>query len=99
MIREKVDAKSQEEKFVYDIYFTKSKDLHLDMLYSNNYEIKSSNYYDNIELVDEKNLVEGDEECRLFFRRFFRVRYKIGSILVMSLIFLAGNKVDKIGSL
>lgn len=66
MIREKVDAKSQEEKFVYDIYFTKSKDLHLDMLYSNNYEIKSSNYYDNIELIDEKNLVEGDEECKLF---------------------------------
>jgi hypothetical protein len=65
MIREKVDRKSHGEQFVYDIYFTKSKDLlPLDFLYSNNYEIKSSNYYDNIELVDERNLGEDEEECR-----------------------------------
>ena len=64
MIREKVIK--QEEQFVYDIYFTKNTDLHLDLLYSNSYEIKSSNNYDNIELVDEKCLKDDEEEGYFF---------------------------------
>jgi hypothetical protein len=67
MIREKVASSSSvsmikdEEQFVYDIYFTKNLDLHLNLLYSNNYEIKSSSY-DDVELVDEKNPENEDDK-------------------------------------
>ena len=64
MIREKVVPSPHAEKYVYDIYFTKNADLHLDLLYSNNYEIKSSNNYDHVELVDENGLGRNDEECK-----------------------------------
>ena len=59
MIREKIvdplatSAKSSE--YIYDIYYTKSDDIHLDLLYANNFEIKSHNIYKDVELVDDTN--------------------------------------------
>ena len=60
LIREKVTPK-KESQYVYDIYYTKNTDIHLDLLYTNNYEIKSCNNNDHQELVDD---CDSDEEIR-----------------------------------
>ena len=44
MIREKVNNKEEKKpvnnEYVYDIYYVKNSNIHLDLLYANNYEIK-----------------------------------------------------------
>jgi len=52
LIREKITEKTNELGYVYDIYYANTNDIYLDLLYSNNYEIKSYNDYENLELVN-----------------------------------------------
>jgi hypothetical protein len=52
LIREKITEKPNELGYVYDIYYANTNDIYLDLLYSNNYEIKSYNDYENLELVN-----------------------------------------------
>lgn len=74
LIREKVTAsgnspnaktssgfggKKDANDYVYDLYYTKTNDIHLDLLYPNNYEIKSY-MHESSELIDENN--DDDEE-------------------------------------
>ena len=52
LIREKIAENQNELGYVYDIYYANTNDIYLDLLYSNNYEIKSYNDYENVELVN-----------------------------------------------
>lgn len=67
LIREKCNAPNN--SYVYDIYYTKNPEIHLDLLYPNNYEIRSYNIYQDIDLIDDnlqneirENLFEEDED-------------------------------------
>ncbi|RNA33692.1 putative RNA polymerase II nuclear localization SLC7A6OS [Brachionus plicatilis] len=51
LIREKCEVPNN--AYVYDIYYTKNSDVHLDLLYPNNYEIRSYNIYQDIDLIDD----------------------------------------------
>src|SRR5690606_16007273 len=55
MIREKVAAvdATKNSKYVYDIYYTKNENIHLDLLYPNNFEIKAFSNYKDVDLVDD----------------------------------------------
>jgi hypothetical protein len=54
LIREKTEIATKPE-YIYDLYYTKSEDIHLDLLYPNNYEIKSFNNYRDVDLVDDND--------------------------------------------
>ncbi len=56
---ELVREKTGKPEFIYDLYYTKSDEIHLDLLYPNNFEIKSMNNFQNVDLVDD-NL---DDDC------------------------------------
>ncbi|CAF1001861.1 unnamed protein product [Brachionus calyciflorus] len=60
LIREKCEP--QETGYVYDIYYTKNSDIHLDLLYPNNYEIRSYNVYQDIDLIDDTVQKEVDPD-------------------------------------
>lgn len=56
IIEEKDESKKTDTTkpdYVYDIYYTKNNDIHLDIINLNNLEIKSYNYYEEAELVDD----------------------------------------------
>ena len=57
-----IEFDSKTNEYVYDIYYTKNMDIHLDLLYPSNFEIKSATNDDKIELLDEN----GDEAEGLY---------------------------------
>ena len=65
MIREKTKPLGAESslavksQYIYDIYYTKNEDIHLDLLYPNNFQIKSYNNYQDVDLVEDTNPVDG----------------------------------------
>jgi hypothetical protein len=64
MIREKTTSptsKTTTSEYIYDIYYTKNPEIHLDLLYANNYEIKSYNFMHDVDLVDD-NANDDDED-------------------------------------
>lgn len=60
LIREK--CTTENNSYVYDIYYTKNPEIHLDLLYPNNYEIRSYNIYQDIDLIDDSLKKEVDRE-------------------------------------
>ena len=62
--RRNVELDLKQNEYVYDIYYAKNVDIHLDLLYPNNFEIKSFNqnleFDDN--LLDEPDDVYEDDE-------------------------------------
>lgn len=70
MIREKSSPSSKKQieydtktnEYVYDIYYARNMDIHLDLLYPNNFEIKSGVYDEKIELLDENGEDEAGED-------------------------------------
>lgn len=56
-----IEFDSKTNEYVYDIYYTKNMDIHLDLLYPNNFEIKSASLDDRIELLDD-NYVDDPED-------------------------------------
>jgi len=53
-----IEFDSKTNEYVYDIYYTKNMDIHLELLYPNNFEIKSATLADNIEFLDENYVDE-----------------------------------------
>ncbi len=66
-----IEFDSKTNEYVYDIYYTKNMDIHLDLLYPNNFEIKSASLDDRIELLDD-NYVD-DPEGNLKFIFFYTI--------------------------
>jgi len=56
-----IEFDSKTNEYVYDIYYTKNLDIHLDLLYPNNFEIKSASLDDRIELLDDNYLDDPEE--------------------------------------
>ncbi len=75
-----IEFDSKTNEYVYDIYYTKNMDIHLELLYPNNFEIKSATLADNIEFLDDNYV---DEPfgiiryfyCFLFITNRFNLKY------------------------
>jgi hypothetical protein len=65
LVREKT-ATSAKPEYIYDLYYTKSDEIHLDMLYPNNFEIKSFKNFQDVDLVDDNFEDEYDGLIELF---------------------------------
>ena len=69
-------TKEDDANYVYDIYYVRNSDIHLDLLYPNNYEIRSASCLaaSSAQLVDELDSDEADE-CIYVIMRFSRYLY------------------------
>ena len=54
------EKKSAQSEYVYDIYYLKSNEIYLDLLYANNFEIKAFNEVESADLLNDKDSDENE---------------------------------------
>jgi hypothetical protein len=66
VVEKRIDIESESDEYIYDIYYTKQNDIHLDLLYPNNFEIKSGSLYDQLQFLADYDANKDDDDEKMY---------------------------------